>query len=283
MRTGIDFILRHGALLRLLARQAALRTGAMAGRSDYLRFIVVTRTRTGWHLLRSALNTHSQVVVLGELFKNPETTVLRNWPYHYVPAWYGRRLSALIRSDPIRFLETKVFCTYPAAVRAVGFKIGYRHARESQWTPVWPYLQERKGLKVIHLKRRNILKAHLSLVRAQESRLWVSRSGDADPVRPVHLDIEKCLSAFEETRADGIACDRFFDGHERTDVFYEDLCDSYPAEIDRIQAFLGVRSETIEPKTRRLGTRPLSESIENYGELVRRFTDTPWEAFLHER
>lgn len=283
MRTGIEFVSRHGALLRLLVRHGALRMGALAGHSDYLRFVVVTRPRTGWHLLRSALHSHSQVAVLGELFKDPETTDWDKWPYHHVPRWYGRRISALIRSDPIRFLETKVFQTYPAAVRAVGFKIAYHHAREPPWKPVWPYLQKLNGLKLIHLKRRNILEAHLSLVRATASGKWLTRSGDAAREPPVHLDVEQCLAVFEETRAHEMACDRYFEDHEKTDVFYEDLRDSYTAAIDRIQAFLGVRSEPIRPRTQRQRTRPLAESITNFRELQRRFRDTPWEAFLHEQ
>jgi LPS sulfotransferase NodH len=282
MRAGIEFVLRHGALLRLLVRHKALETGALAGRSDYLKFIVLTRPRTGWHLLRSALHTHSQVVVLGELFKDPETIIWDKWPYHFVPAWYGRRISALIRSDPIRFLETKVFHTYPESVLAVGFKIAFHHAREAPWKPIWAYLKQLKGLKVIHLRRRNILKAHLSLTRAARSGVWLTRSGGAAPPPPVHLDAEECLAVFQETRARETACDLYFEDHERTEVFYEDLCDNYTEEIDRLQVFLGVRSESIRPKTHKQATQSLLEAIENYRELEQRFRNTPWEAFFHE-
>lgn len=265
-------------------RRAALVAGLLPGHTDYTRFIILGRSRSGSNFLRSLLNAHSQVAVFGEIFQSARGQDVRSIAWALPGYGQSARVLNLFRSDPTRFLETQVFHRFPPATRAVGFKIFYYHAHEPAWEPVWTYLRAHKDIHVIHIRRRNILETHLSRKRAILSDQWVktSRHDPDAPLPPIHLDYEECLADFVQTRAWETEYDRLFADHPKIEVVYEDLAADYRAEIARVQAFLGVASEPVAPQTFKQSSRPLSQSIANYAELKARFQGTPWAEFFTE-
>lgn len=258
-------------------RNVALESGLMAGQTEYAKFIILGRSRVGSNFLRGLLNSHSQVTVFGELFQNKEEI---GWA---LPGYYqSKRLSQLHCAAPVDFLERKVFRSFPGHVRAVGFKIFYYHAQDEAWKPVWEYLQSLPDLKVVHMKRRNILKTHLSRRRAVKTDRWVNTNGSSEPQRSITLDYKECLDDFIRTRAWEEAYDAYFAGNDMIEVMYEDLAADYQREATRLQNFLGVEFEAVQPETYKQAKRPLSEAIANYGELKERFQQTPWSPFFED-
>ena len=153
-------------------RTLALEKGLARGQTDYTRFLILGRSRVGSNFLRGLLNSHSQITVFGELFQNKEEI---GWA---MPGYrQSRRLMTLFHEEPVRFLEEKVFHPFPHGVTAVGFKLFYYHARDEAWRPVWDYLQAETGIKVIHLRRENILRTHLSKQQAEMTDVWVNTDG----------------------------------------------------------------------------------------------------------
>ena len=73
-----------------------------------------------------------------------------------------------------------------------------------------------------------------------------------------------------------------FTGHALLEVVYEDLTRDYAAMMRRIQSFLGVAYEAVDPGTEKRPTRSLSSQIANYTELKERFQASPWETFFIE-
>ena len=134
-----------------LARKQALDLG-LYGQSDYARFIVLGRSRVGSNLLRGLLNAHPSIETYGEIFRDCGCL---DWDH--LGYFQSSSMRSLIVRDPVTFLDQRVLGRYPGAVRAVGFKIFYYHARDGAHAAVWPYLQRRADLKVIHLKRANLL------------------------------------------------------------------------------------------------------------------------------
>lgn len=258
-------------------RNLALESGLMAGQTEYTKFIILGRSRVGSNFLRGLLNSHSQVTVFGELFQNKEEI---GWA---LPGYYpSRKTRQLFHEAPVDFLESKVFTAFPEHTGAVGFKIFYYHAQDEKWKPVWDYLREMPDLKVIHMKRHNILKTHLSRQRAVKTDRWVNTNGRREPQRSISLDYEKCLDDFIRTRAWEDAYDAYFAGNDTIEVMYEDLAADYQREIRRIQEFLGVNFEDVQPETYKQSRQPLSEAIANYCELRERFQQTPWSTFFEE-
>jgi LPS sulfotransferase NodH len=245
------------------------------GSKEYTRFIILSRSRTGSNFLRGLLNAHSQVITYSEMFKNNRAI---EWGF---PGYNDTKATiALFQNDPVQFLEKKVFTKYPRKIAAVGFKLFYYHAKDRQWNGLWSYLKEDTGLKIIHLKRRNILETHLSRQRAMLTDNWANISGERQEQPAIALDYAECLKDFKQTRDWEREYDLYFSKHPMLEVFYEDLSQSYHAEIQRVQEFLGLCFEPVAPKTFKQGILPLSKSITNFAELKEKFSGSAWEEFF---
>ena len=167
---------------RVRAINAALDARLLPGHVDYVRFVIVSRGRSGTSLLRSLLDDHSQVATFGEIFRKYGAIGWDRRDYRATPAQLH-----LIESDPAAFLETYLFRKYPWRVTAVGFKLFYYHARNPEWEPVWQYLRVRPDIRIIHLRRQNTLATHLSLRCAFLTTRWSNKSGQAEHVPPLTL------------------------------------------------------------------------------------------------
>lgn len=255
-------------------RQRAQDAGLLAAAAGYTRFVCVGSPRTGSTLLLRSLNNHSQIIGYGEIVKNDD-----RYPGHYHEFGHSE---ALFRRDPAAFLRTKVFRKYPSDIGAVGFKIFYHHApRETAWgRAVWDYLLGLPDLKLLHLKRRNLLKTYLSRQQAGESGEYIKYSANGD--KPIRLDPAEALAFFESARAAEAQYDILLKGRPLIDIIYEDLTRDYAAEMGRIQSFLGVAYEDVNPGTEKRPGRSLASQIENYAELKQGFGGTPWESFFSE-
>lgn len=249
--------------------------GIIPSHDEYRRFVIIARPRTGTNLLRSMLNAHGQVLAFGEVFRDPEFI---GWGMPYYPRIGPMR--RLLERDPVRFLERVVYRRYPKRIRAVGFKIFYAHARNPEWLPLWDHLRERKELTVIHVRRRNLLGAYLSQVKARQTGVWETRRGTYRDPGPVMLDYGQCRHQFEVTRRQEQACDEQFSGHLKLDLYYEDLATDHAGQMRRALEALGVPYREVSPGIRKQGSRPLAESIANYAELRERFAGSPWEGFF---
>jgi LPS sulfotransferase NodH len=247
------------------------------GHSDYAGFIVLGRSRVGSNLLRGLLNAHSQVTTFGEIFRDENCL---DWDH--TGYFQSQAMRSLVQRDPVKFLDAKVLGRYPRFIRAVGFKLFYYHARDGAAASVWPYLQQRRDLKIIHLKRKNLLQTHLSRKRAGLTDRWVNTSGGKDGPVVVRLDYEECLSDFVQTRAWEEESSRYFDGHSKLDVEYERIAGDYQGEAQAIQEFLGVPPQPVSPSTFQQTRQPLSSVIANYAELKQRFSGSVWEEFFTE-
>lgn len=261
-------------------RNLAIALGIRDGHSDYCKFIILTRGRSGSNFLRGLLNSHDQIVAFGELFRSYDSI---GWDLpDYDKYLQSRRLKALIQNRPDRFLKEKVFKKFPRQIGAVGFKIFYYHAQNDSRKTVWTFLKNQKDLKIIHLKRNNTLKVLLSLKRAFKTDKWTDITGSGEEDFTVSLGYEECLHEFTWAQEIKKQYDVYFENHHKIDVFYENLSRNYGSEMRRIQEFLGVHYKILEPSTYKQTKQPLSKIITNYFELKKEFKNTPWEEFFED-
>jgi LPS sulfotransferase NodH len=265
------------ALREPRVQRLALEWGLLRGRREYTRFILLGRSRTGSNFLRGLLTANPSVTLYGEVFKNPDSI---EWGTPGQPD-SGKAL-ARYRSAPARFLEEYVYRPMPRDTRAVGFKLFYYHARSGSLTAIWEHLREAQEVRVIHIKRANILSTHLSRARAERSRRWVNLDGHREDEAPIRIDPEACREDFERTRGWEEECGAFFAGHPLIDVLYERLAEEPSEEARRVQQFLGLPVEAVAPQTHKQTRVPMAAAIENYGELKAFFRGTEWESFFEE-
>lgn len=247
------------------------------GQAAYKRFILLGRSRIGSNLLRGLLNAHPQVVLFGEVFQNKEEI---GWAMEGFPT--NGRTHQLFLNQPVQLLEKKLWRNYPAGITAVGFKLFYYHARDPMWTAVWSHLQQDPNLHILHMKRRNLLEVHLSRQRAVRSAEWVSTNGQSAPVGPITLDYQQCVADFEQSRAWEREAETFFQYHPQLEIIYEELATNMEDEMRRIQQFLGLTYQPVQPQTHKQRQRPLAEAIANYQQLKAQFAGSAWADFFVE-
>jgi LPS sulfotransferase NodH len=261
-----------------LAR-AVLELRSIGGISSYTKFVIVGIARTGSTMLVSQLNSHSQALSFGEIFRSPDSI---GWDFGPFRSYQNRKLLTLYSSDPIAFLEKHVFRRWPSNYKAVGFKLFYYHARTSLQRSVWDYLVDRPEIRILHIKRRNMLGQYVSLQLAHKTDFWSSTHPATQHPPCIQLDIAACQNHFAWVHRLEEECETLFKNHNIRNVYYEDLARDSTEEIESVQKFLGLRYEMLSAQTVRQQTRPLSQVIANYAELRDACIGTEWENFFEQ-
>jgi LPS sulfotransferase NodH len=187
-------------------------------------------------------------------------------------------------SDPVKFIDEIVFSPMPKRVKAVGFKLFYTvaHIRQEKFRCVFQHFKEMDDIKIIHLKRRNILRMHLSVKIALRQKKWLFGQEDQVDQSPVFLDYDELLNDIMKYERWKKEYDAFFENNQKIDVFYEELVSNFESEVVRIQKFLNVEPQRLKTIYKKQTTAPLSRLILNYNELKKRFEGTPWIYFFEE-
>jgi LPS sulfotransferase NodH len=258
--------------------RAVLRLRSLNGSNDYRRFVVVGIARTGSTLLVNLLNAHSRVLAFGELFRSPDAIGWDTAPFN---TSRSAKVLALYRADPAAFINECVFHRWPRRYGAVGFKLFYYHARQLPHSRVWDYLAANPDIRILHIKRKNILKQYYSLELAHKTNVWVSKA-PTDEQPPLRLEVDACRRHFAWVRNLEDECAAFFRAHQTRDIYYEDLSADIESEMKGVQDFLGLKHEQLSVKTVRQRRKPLSQAIINYAELKHAFEATPWAEFFED-
>ena len=268
------------------AKNPATNVDSLKEYSNYQKFIILGKGRSGSNFLRGLLNSQSQTITFGELFRDYDSI---GWEFPE----YDQRLQSssltqsssliqLMQNDPVKFLKENVFKNYPKHIQAVGFKLFYYHAQNDSRQSIWTYLQGERAIKIIHLKRNNTLRELFSLRKAFKTNRWTNVTGQAEEAFSITLDYEDCLQEFTHTQEIKQQYDRFFQEHPMIHVFYEDLLSDCEGEMRKILEFLEVEYEPVKPSTYKQNNQSLAESITNYFELKHRFQGTPWSDFFED-
>jgi LPS sulfotransferase NodH len=259
------------------AEEIALKLGLLQGQKEYTRFIILGRSRTGSNFLRGLLNDHPNIITLGEILRNTNEI---DWdsPYYRTDT----TILNLYQTDPLGFMEKYVFRKFRNNIKAVGFKLFYYHAQNPPLSTVWNALIADTKIHILHIKRENILRTHLSRVQAALSGSWVNTSGKSSSQNPVSIDAEECLKDFEQTRKWEFEFDQLFINHPIMQITYEQLSNNYIPVIQSAQKFLNLPVQPVKPQTHKQSVLSLDKAIVNYWNLKEKFQNTQWAGFFEE-
>jgi LPS sulfotransferase NodH len=209
---------------------------------SYTKFVLIGTGRTGSTLLKMLLNSHANIKIFEEII-HTESDV-RSWATEVDSLKF-----ISVNEDPIKYLSNHIFREYTEDIKAVGFKLFYQQARNSEWKHIWEYLRNTK-VKVIHIKRKNLLARYLSLKLAFKTGVWSIE----DPSKrvycdPILLDPRECFKDFIEIRRFENETDKFFENNPKIETTYEKLDSNIYYETKRIINFLGLGYQQLSTKT----------------------------------
>ncbi len=260
----------------------------------YQPFVIVSYLRSGTHLLRTSLESHPSIVCQTEVFNSdnpnlpyplslPTQQVLDQWVYNDIAV-------------DISHVGFVLQAYHPHSLRAFP---GIR-ANEN-WENIWDILANTANLKVIHLRRKNLLKRHLSHLKARASGQWhnwnamqlgnvsllekpddshidqYKKSSDS-----FHIDENLLKQDFQEVEYWHNKAQDFFKPQQCLSLNYEDLAQDLSNQSSKLLDFLGASPLNLNSAVRKLEKRSLAESITNYYELKKTFATTRWHVFFEE-
>lgn len=281
--------------------------GLAVNSTDYVRFIILSGPRTGSHMLAQALNSSPRITCFREVFN-----FLQDFIQFEVEGYdnFSAQDLALRSEDPIRFLEERIFSHHPEEIGAVGFKLHY--GQSLGFPSLLERLVEDKEVRVLHLRRQNLLRMLVSLKLAETTGVFLEDTrrkatfanllrGIRHPLkaaarlrrrlrppvvsqkeaRPrVTVSPEELFNFIVRTRIRATNYGDLFNEHPKLTVLYEDMLDRRDHVFSEAQSFLGIEPEPLTVTLRRQNPEPLRELIENYDELYEAFKDTPQAALF---
>jgi LPS sulfotransferase NodH len=260
--------------------------------------IVLTHGRSGSNYIVSALNNHPEILNYGEvlgvwvplyrilgkrriLFPTAERFL--NWVYK------SKLLFYVYKSDCFRYIfnfniDGGNRIKDIRKIKTIGikeFSVNFHNRC------CFDFLKLNLNLKVIYLKRENLLQRYISLIFMRNSNVWVNR-GNRNKVKKIIVDIDDMLHTlnamrFEEREIEyhlnkfkgsvlEISYDKYFKSLKSIN-YYNKL----------IFEFLGVSKLNVTGTHKKILPKKLKDKIQNYDEVTRALVNTEYECFLDNK
>jgi LPS sulfotransferase NodH len=243
--------------------------------SGRVRAVVLTTQRSGSTFLVECLRSHPEIECSGE--------ILNGQPDHPVPPFRGplKKFKKALRIAytgawmPGRWLDA-FYSRGSAKVRC--FKAMYNQLSRPF---AMHYFDRNEDIRVIHLRRHNMLKVHVStLLMDEREQLQATAPAEAVWIR---VDPAKAIASMRKARAYYDSFDQAFAKHPRLQVAYEKLFDGPYLQEEtgrRICEFLEVPYHRMQSKLTKLNPDSLRDMVTNYDELADAISRTEFAEML---
>ena len=256
-------------------KSIAIRKGLIPGHQNYQKILLLGNARVGSTLLQSYLNKHPNIYCEGEIYNTDHLKM------------YGTadELRQQMINNPLNFLKTYGYPKHSKKIQFAGFKLFYSHFKTEKTKIIWDYLIENKDIKIIHIKRKNLLRNFVSLKIAAKTNEWRSFSEKSNiENKQITLTKEECLQEFELQEKTMSEIDNRFKNHRIINVYYNDLISKREETMNRIFEFLNTKKIEIENTVlKKQNPETLNELIINFTDLKKEFKNTKWEAFFQDK
>ena len=218
--------------------------------------ILLTRSRTGSNMLIDALREHPNIIAHSEIFKRTHSV------------------------EEINETLSKIYRNVSYYCNTVIFKVFYYHPYDSELNR---YLFEKlindKSYQIIHLKRRNILRMHLSRKIAEKTKSYLFNTDQISDNKSVEISFEELSRVHNETMTYYQFVKESFVQHDVHELFYEDLIESRVA-FDDLLFFLKLKKIDFRTKMRKQNPEELRVLITNFDDLKKRCSGSDFELYF---
>ncbi|WP_424494761.1 sulfotransferase domain-containing protein [Salinimicrobium sp. GXAS 041] len=230
------------------------------GNCNYGKFVVITRSRTGSNMLIKLISSHRSIQAYGELFnQTKDKNCEKIWTHTF-----SKRLNY---------------------VKFVGFKIFYDHPLGSDDKTVWDFIKSDRSIKIIHLKRENVIRSQLSLLIAHKTQTWgVTPTMKDTPIdqKKIAVNIEEFLKDIRKTKLWEKDTALIFSEHPYMEVMYKDIITDKDKTMEKIFKFLEVPDQKTTSDLRKQNPEEIRDLVYNYNELESALRNTEFYHLLKE-
>jgi len=242
--------------------------------------IIVTSQRSGSNFLRRCLDSHPSVrcdgeLLVGGMVKPPGIIADRRMPakiYKYIRGGGWR---------PVRVLKDFM---HRDDADVVAFKAMYNHLANRR---TMAFLARHTEIRMIHLRRDNVLKQYVSklLLREKRERRWQPHATHEVPVVTTRVSPVDAIREMRRVSAEFERFEGLLQKHRRIELVYEDMIDGQclsQAAGEAICRLLEIETRPMCCDYVKVNPNELKMMVENYSELVEALRGTPCERFLDE-
>ena len=240
--------------------------------------IVLTTQRSGSTFLVESLRSHPEVYCRGEMLAGGHVRI----PGLLYESRYATKAWRYFTSGAVfpTWLMDRYFARADRPVMA--FKAMYNQIR-----PPWTrrYLLEHTEIRILHLRRHNLLKQYVSheLIHVKRDDHWDPHT--TEPVKPASIVVsaDAALRYLRRLRAEHGMHERMFARHPRLQLSYESMIDgdALAAGVARdICDFLGITHCPMHSSLVKMNPERLDEMITNYDEVARAIGQTEFADLL---
>lgn len=238
-----QWVLKSKKLLEILAYRK---------KRDYSRFIILGAPRTGTTLLHTYLNSHPAIWSKGE--------ILREY---------------LEKGKPIS-LERDVFKPHARSVQAVGAKIFYEYREDPSFQKVWQSVVCDVQIKVLWIRRKNLLRAFISQQLADQTGHYNDRAKLALTTKKQQvIQRETLIHYFSKVQEEEKLIQEILMGHDLLNLTYEQLTEGTGELLLQVQQFLDVDPKNLLTLLVKQNPEPLEQLVKNLNEVRGWMQDYP--------
>jgi LPS sulfotransferase NodH len=245
-------------------------------------FMITGPARSGSTMLVHLLRSHPDICSHDEVFSPDKVKGITGTYLQKIEADPGflDQLTADRFCDPVKFLYNKVLD--PQGKKIVGFKLKHDELVLPGYRTVRDEIVSNRKMRIIHLKRNNLLRRYLShYIAANITRVTLAVGEQPIPeLCPVRLDPVDCERNFEIVLAREAEFGALFASHPHFYISYEDIVSGHISTLNSLVDFLGVSRRALTTPTKKLGRDDLRGVIANYDELREYFAGSRFAKFF---
>lgn len=250
------------------------------------KFIILSGGRSGSTYLQQLLDSHPTVTCYDEIFNvtNAQSHSFGTFCKKQFPitSWMFLRgkISKWPFNFPLRFLFQQYikFLFQEKQNPAVGFKLTYDQLLHYNAIESW---LKTNSVSVIHLQRKNPLKAAISLLKAKASGIYTVTSNDNPQNKKINIRPSEILDELKRQINEKLKCEEIIQNKRTITIYYEDLFGKQSETIQTVAAFLKIDNNSFtKPDIAKTNPQNLTDVLENYEEVKKLLQGTEWEKYL---
>jgi hypothetical protein len=226
----------------------------MTFKKKKIKFVIFGLGRSGSTLLKQLLNSHPEIVCEGELLNAEEKYVtnplLLRLVYRFPYLFFALR--SMLSKKPV-YGFTLLFYQYSPPAKLIGKLV-------------------KKDWKIIRIYRENSLEQSLSHLVAQQTRVWHRYDNQEIQTPKLVITPEELMNRLNIVNTNKKTETKLFENFAHHKVVYEDDLKNesdWTETTRRIFEYLGVNPAPVSASIKKTYSRPYSEIIENYDELIK--------------
>lgn len=251
-----------------------------------VKFVIIGAPRTGSSFLQSALNSHPQTICLREVFGD-----CKNRGKFYLN---GKITDSI--DSPKEYLEAEIWNPEFSNKTHRGFKLFFMQGIDTKAPKtIWNIIEEDKDVRIIYLRRQNLLARFCSQRMAYTTGVWeLKKLSTAKSYRElkryfahrllayrgVSLTYQECVSDFEKHERFHDEFMAKFSTHQVLDLSYESLVENREKAYQEVLNFLELPYVKFKTEHTKQFKPKLSSSVKNYLELKSQFAGSKWDVFF---